>query len=59
MEDWQQKHITQHLTKLINSTEFNSIVKAELLAKNILTQNDIDDLVIYNQKMTTSNLPGF
>ncbi len=48
MEDWQKSHITQNLPNLIRSTRFNVLVKAELLAQNILDEIDVDDLVTKN-----------
>ncbi len=46
MEEWQRKHITQNLPELILVTEFNVVVKAGLLANNILSRTDLEQLVI-------------
>ncbi len=46
MEEWQKKCITQNLPELILETEFNAVVKAGLLANNILNRPDVEELVI-------------
>ncbi len=46
MEDWQRQHITQNLPELITVTEFNVVVKAKLVASNVLSQPDVEELVI-------------
>ncbi len=49
MEEWQVKHITKNLTKLIKQTTFNCLVTAELVANEILNQTaDVDGLVSKN-----------
>lgn len=49
MEEWQKQTIIQNLPKVVQFTIFNGRVKAELIANNILTQTDVENLVI-NQK---------
>ncbi len=49
MEDWQRQHITQNLPELIAVTEFNVVVKAKLVARNVLSQPDVEELVICHQ----------
>lgn len=45
MEEWQKSYITENLPELIRLTEFNTSVKDELLAKNIVSQDDLEELV--------------
>lgn len=46
MENWQIKYVKENLPELVRATKFNVVVKAELVASNILTRTDVEDLVI-------------
>lgn len=46
MEKWQQETIIRSLPELIRLTKFNVVVKAKLLADQVLTPNDVEELVI-------------
>ncbi len=52
MEEWQRKHITENLPELIRWSRFNVLVKAELTARNILGQVDVENLVSTNNKFS-------
>lgn len=45
MEDWQRKHITDNLPKLISMTQFNTSVLATLQSEGILSEDDISSSV--------------
>ncbi len=45
MDQWQVEHIIKNLPQLISLTDFNSDLKAELLANNVLSQAELENMV--------------